>query len=264
LDPNDQEPFRLDVDDEPEITDPRLDALPAAPTKPKTAEELQAELDKVSRDAALYAVERDTARLALERAPVVTAPAAPAAPVVDEAASREQYQAYLRGISKKQLEGDYEGAAQDIFAFNQAMVKAELAKAQAPAATGNARQAIRNFVAQAKDDPLFPHVKDDFEQRVNQAMPGIAAMPIDMQDQAVEAIYEISAGKYAMKQARNGRREDPPPYATGSVSSGQRPASRQKALNAVQKQYVLSARDAGIPEDRIRKALDEMEAEGRA
>jgi hypothetical protein len=253
-----EEPFSLSVDDEPIVPDPRDVPITPEPAKPKTAEELQAALDKSQRDAGVYAAERDAAKMALERIPVATAPVH-AAPVVDEAANRQRFETFMSDIAAKQLAGDYDGANKSLLGLVDGLVTEKLKTAQVPIATSGARQAIRNFATTIKDDPMFPKAKQEFERTVNEALPGLALMPPDQQDQAIEILYDRAVGVAARTQARNSRAEDPPPYTTGSPSSGLRPATRNRKLSLVQQTYITSARDAGIPETRIREVLDEMD-----
>lgn len=248
--------FRLDVE-EPEVPDPRNDAPPEVPPKEKTPAELAEEVR-------LLTAERDIALKAMSRpieapAAQVYQPPAPAGP--DPALARQQFDNFLEGIATKQMTGDVKGATTDLLGFVDTIVQDRLSKANVPLANQGARQAVRNFKASMRDDSLFPRVQEEFDRLAEQAMPGIAGMQPDQQDNAIEAIYNIAVGQTARRQSANGRREVPPAYGAGSASSGARPASRGKALNGVQRQYVESARAAGIPDDRIRKVLDEMDRE---
>lgn len=252
----DEDPLVLTVDDDV-IDDPRDTPIGEAP-KEKTPAELQAELAEAQRLAGQYASERDIALEGMRRQPVPVAPATQ--PVAtDDTANRARYEAFLENVGQKQLNGDYKGATQDILQFVDYIVQERTKAAQVPIASSTARQAVRNFEATMRDDTLYPQVADEFKTQIEKALPAISTLQPDMQDQAIEAVYQLAVGQSAIRRTRNGRRDSPLPYATGSPSSGARPATRQRQLNVIQTQYVKSAREAGIPEERIRVVLDSME-----
>lgn len=248
-------PFTLNVD-EPELTDPRLEA-PVVPEKPATPEELKAQLDAANKIAADALVQRDKLMDGLSRRDSVQPAAAP--PPVDDSAARAKYDAFMADIAQKQLAGDYDGANRSLLSLVDGLVSAKTREIQAPLGAGTARQALRNFTASMQNDDLYPRVKEIFTPMVESAMQGISQMDPAMQDKAIETLYDAAIGQAARAGKLNGRREEPPPYATGGPSGGARPGVVQKKLNAMQKEYVKGAREAGIPEDRIRQVLDEMD-----